>query len=107
MGARNCQVPHNRHFGGYNATAFGRSAGAGTMPVQRHVVVIVRQDGGVEVHALKEWLRQHPNILPGVDPNSTISHQLRAALLRQNWAKEETPSEFRMFPPEPMLTLQS
>ena len=36
------------------------------MPVQRHNVVIPREDGGVEVHPLKEWLRQHSDILPGL-----------------------------------------
>ena len=39
--------------------------------MQRHNVVIPREDGGVEVHRLKEWLRQHPALtaadIAGID----------------------------------------
>lgn len=69
------------------------------MPVQRHNVVIPRQDGGVEVHPLKEWLRQHPDILPGMDPGMTTTHQLRNALRRVGWAMQETPTEIRLIKP--------
>jgi len=69
------------------------------MPVQRHNVVIPRGDGGVEVHPLKEWLRQHPDILPGLDPNSSTSHQLRNALRRLGWTMQETPTEIRLIQP--------
>jgi Fructose-bisphosphate aldolase class-I len=32
-------------------------------------IVLPREDGGVELYAMKEWLRQHPQHLPpGVDP---------------------------------------
>jgi endonuclease len=49
--------------------------------VQRHSVVIPREDGGIEVYPLKEWLRQHPEQTPsGLHPNSSTSHQLRNAL---------------------------
>ena len=69
------------------------------MPVQRHNVVIPREDGGVEVHPLKEWLRQHPDTLPGVDPSSNTSHQLRNALRRLGWTMQETPIEIRLIKP--------
>lgn len=72
------------------------------MAIQRHVVVIPRHDGGVEVHPLKEWFRQHPDQMPsGLDPNPTAStsHQLRSALLKMGWTKQETPTEFRLFAP--------
>jgi hypothetical protein len=69
------------------------------MPVQRHNVVIGRDDGGVEVHPLKEWLRQNPEVLPGFDPNSSTSHQLRNALRRIGWTMQETPSEIRLIKP--------
>ena len=32
--------------------------------VQRHDVVVASEDGGVEVHRLKGWLRQHPHEIP-------------------------------------------
>ena len=66
--------------------------------VQRHSVVIPREDGGVEVHPLKEWLRQNPGIVP-LDPRSTTSHQLRSALRRLGWTMQETPSEVRLLKP--------
>ncbi|WP_083585901.1 endonuclease NucS domain-containing protein [Chelatococcus daeguensis] len=69
------------------------------MPVQRHNVVIPLEDGGVEVHPLKEWLRQHPDVLPGIDPNANTSHQLRSALRRLGWSMQETPTEVRLMKP--------
>lgn len=68
------------------------------MSVQRHNVVIPLEDGGVEVHPLKEWLRQHPDVLD-LDPSSSTSHQLRAALRRQGWSMQETPTEVRLIKP--------
>lgn len=70
------------------------------MPVQRHSVVIPREDGGVELHALKEWLRQHPEELPaGLDATSSTSHQLRNGLRRLGWTMQETPTEVRLIKP--------
>lgn len=69
------------------------------MPVQRHNVVIPREDGGVQVHPLKEWLRQNPDVLPGIDPSSSNSHQLRSALRRAGWSMQETPTEVRLIKP--------
>lgn len=77
------------------------------MPVQRHNVVIPREDGGVEVHPLKEWLRQHPDILPDFDPNSSTSHQLRGALRRLGWTMQETPTEIRLIKPGTALSSQT
>ena len=51
--------------------------------IDGHNVVIPREDGGVEVHPLKEWLRQHPDQVPaGLDATSSTSHQLRYGLRR-------------------------
>ena len=70
------------------------------MAVQRHNVVIPREDGGVEVHPLKEWLRQHPDeVPPGLDATSSTSHQLRSGLRRLGWSMEETPTEVRLIKP--------
>jgi hypothetical protein len=70
------------------------------MSIQRHSIVIPREDGGVEVHPLKEWLRQHPAENPtGLDPSSNTSHQLRSALRRAGWTMQETPSEIRLIRP--------
>jgi len=68
--------------------------------VQRHIVVIPNEDGGVQVHPLKEWLRQHPDENPtGIDPSSSTSHQLRNAMRRAGWTMQETPSEVRLIKP--------
>jgi hypothetical protein len=70
------------------------------MAIQRHSVVIPREDGGVEVHPLKEWLRQHPDENPtGLDPSLSTSHQLRGALKRAGWTLQESPSEVRLVKP--------
>jgi len=66
--------------------------------VQRHSVVIQRDDGGVEVHPLKEWLRQHPDVVP-LDPSNVTSHQLRNALRQLGWKMETTPDEVRLIKP--------
>lgn len=74
------------------------------MPVQRHNVVISRDDGGVEVHPLKEWLRQHPEeVPPGLDPTSSTSHRLRAGLRRLGWTQQETPTEIRLVRPDSLM----
>jgi hypothetical protein len=67
--------------------------------VQRHNVVIPREDGGLEVFPLKEWLRQHPEVATGLDPNFTSSHQLRNALRRLGWKMDESPTEVRLIKP--------
>jgi hypothetical protein len=62
--------------------------------------VVPREDvGGVEVYPLKEWLRQHPDILPGINPNATNSHGLRKALVDLGWTMQETPTEIRLIKP--------
>lgn len=69
--------------------------------VQRHSVVISRDDGGVEVYPMKEWLRQNPDRVPaGFDATSSTSHQLRAGLRHLGWTMQETNSAVRMIPPE-------
>jgi endonuclease len=74
------------------------------MAVQRHNVVIPREDGGVEVHPLKEWLRKHPEIPTGLDPNLSTSHQLRGALRRLGWNMQESPTEVRLIKPSAETT---
>ncbi len=68
--------------------------------MKRFSVVIPREDGGVEVHPMKEWLRQHPDSIPtGLDPTSSTSHQLRNALRKQGWLVQESASEVRLIVP--------
>jgi hypothetical protein len=68
--------------------------------VQRHSVVVPRDDGGVEVYPLKEWLRQHPDQVPsGLDATASTSHELRRGLIRLGWTLQETPTEIRLIKP--------
>jgi endonuclease len=54
------------------------------MPFQRHSVVIPRDDGGVEVYPLKEWLRKHPDeVPPGLDATSAPRISCEAACVVQ------------------------
>jgi hypothetical protein len=69
--------------------------------MKRFVVVIPKEDGGVEFYRMKEWLRQHPDRVPkGLDPTSRTSHQLRDGLKRLAWAVHETESQVRLVPPD-------
>ena len=68
--------------------------------MKRFNVVLKRDDGGVEVHAMKEWLRQHPDHVPsGLDATSSTSHQLRNGLKKLGWSVQETETEIRLHPP--------
>lgn len=68
--------------------------------MKRYNVVIPREDGGVVVYAMKEWLRQHSDSTPaGLDPTGSTSQQLRNGLRKMGWTVQETDSEFRLFPP--------
>lgn len=68
--------------------------------MKRFYIVIPKEDGGMEVYAMKEWLRQNPQHVPtGLDATSSTSHQLRNGLRRQSWSVQETTSEVRLIPP--------
>jgi endonuclease len=70
--------------------------------MKRFSIVIPKSDGGVEVHAMREWLRQHPDQVPsGFDATTSTSHQLRGALKRLGWSVDENDSEVRLIPPGP------
>lgn len=68
--------------------------------MQRFNVVIPKEDGGIELYSMKEWLRQHPDhIPPGLDPTSSTSHQLRNGLKRMGWSVDSLPHEVRLVMP--------
>jgi hypothetical protein len=65
--------------------------------MKRFNVVVPKDDGGVELYPMKEWLRRHSeSIPPGMDPTSNTSHQLRDRLVRLGWSVQETPGEVRL-----------
>jgi hypothetical protein len=67
--------------------------------VKRFNIVVPKEDGGVAVYPMKEWLRQHPQHLPpGLDATASTSHQLWKGLRRLGWSVQETASEVRLFP---------
>ncbi len=64
-------------------------------------VVIPLGDGGVELHPMKEWLRQHPDRIPiGLDATASTSHSLRNGLRKLGWSVQETETDVRLVPPE-------
>jgi len=66
---------------------------------QRHLVVIPKTSGGVEVYPLKEWLRSNPEQLPSDMTTRNTSHTLRAGLKKLGWKRQDTEDEVRLFPP--------
>ncbi|MFA5291752.1 MAG: endonuclease NucS domain-containing protein [Phycisphaerae bacterium] len=68
--------------------------------MKRFNVVLPKEDGGVEIYRMKEWLRQHPGHIPtGVDPTYCTSHKLRDMLKKLGWSVKETASEVRLLQP--------
>lgn len=68
--------------------------------MQRFNVALPKEDGGIEIYPMKEWLRQHPeHIHTELDPTSSTSHQLRNVLKKQGWSVQETANEVRLFLP--------
>lgn len=68
--------------------------------MQRFIIVIPKEDGGIELYPMKEWLRQHPDhIPPGLDPTSSTSHQLRNGLKKMGWSVDSLPNEVRLVKP--------
>lgn len=71
----------------------------------RFNVVLAREDGGLEVHPMKEWLRLHPEHIPaGLHPTNSTSHQLRDGLRRKGWTVQSAPDEVRLLPPGDLAT---
>ena len=68
---------------------------------KRFLIVTKGPTGGIELHRMKEWLRQHRSELPaGMTPEHRNSHQLRDLLKRQGWTVNETHDEVRIVSPE-------
>ena len=66
----------------------------------RFNVVLSRDDGGLEIHPMKEWLRTHPEHVPvGLHASNSTSHQLRDGLRRRGWIVQTTQDEVRLLPP--------
>ena len=66
----------------------------------RFIVVRSLDNGGLDIHPMKEWLRQNPGFVPvGMDATSTNSRQLLAGLKKNGWLFEENEEEVRLFPP--------
>lgn len=68
--------------------------------MKRFNIVLPKDDGGVEVHPMKEWLRQHPgHLLPGLDATASTSHQLRNGLKKLGWSVQELPDQVQLTMP--------
>lgn len=70
------------------------------MAIKRFFVAIPKEDGGVELHPMKQWLRQHPSEVPdGFDATTSTSHQLRSALRARGWTVQESSHDVRLIRP--------
>jgi hypothetical protein len=68
---------------------------------RRFLIVTKNSAGAIEVHAMKKWLREHPDQMPtDFTPLHKTSHQLRNELRRMGWLVEETDDEVRLMRPE-------
>ena len=66
----------------------------------RFIIVIASEDGSVEAHPMKQWLREHPDQVPqGLDATGSTSHQLRNGLRRSGWSVQESEEEVQLSPP--------
>ena len=71
--------------------------------MQRFNVVIPKEDGGIELYPMKEWLRQNPDhIPPSLDATASTSHQLRDGLKKMGWSVETLTNEVRLIMPGTM-----
>ena len=68
--------------------------------MKRFNIVIAKNDGGVEIYPMKEWLRLHPDRVPaGLDATSSTSHELRNGLKKVGWSVQNTDNEVRLAMP--------
>ncbi len=68
--------------------------------MKRFNVFVPKEDGGVEVYPMKQWLRHHPEHIPSrLDATNSTSHQLRDGLRRNGWTLRETPTETQLVMP--------
>ncbi len=70
--------------------------------MKRFNVVVPKEDGGIELYPMKQWLRQHPERVPsGLDATTSTSHELRNGLKKVGWSVQDTESEVRLVMPGP------
>ena len=68
--------------------------------VKRFNVVIGKDDGGVELYPMKEWLRHIRESVPlGLDATTSTSHELRNGLKKMGWSVQCTDNEVRLVMP--------
>lgn len=70
--------------------------------MQRHNIVFPKEDGGIEIHPMKEWLRKNPEYIPaGLEfSKKPTSHQVRSELKKAGWTIfSESPTEIRFLMP--------
>ena len=66
---------------------------------RKYYVVI----NGVVQGRVKEWLRQHPDVLPGIDPGDKITHDLARRLKRLGWSEVVNTDSVYLSPPVTVL----
>ena len=99
-------MPRSRELGmkGFELTANRLLAidcwSLGAYSLKRFNVVISKDDGGVELYPMKEWLRGHLDFVPaGLSATLSTSHQLRNGLRKAGWTVQELADEVRLIVP--------
>ena len=69
---------------------------------KRFLIVTKGPDGAMQLHNMREWLRQNPQHIPQgmTTDQQTNSWSLRRGLRREGWGHDETDSEVRLLHPD-------
>lgn len=69
------------------------------MGIQTHFVIVSDAAGNSKRAPMKTWLRENRDVLQGVDPTLTTSHQLRAMLRQLGWQQKDTGEHILLIQP--------
>src|SRR5690348_8314164 len=63
------------------------------------VAIVNSTDNSETVTPMKIWLRNHPDRYP-FNPSEKNSRTIARWLIQNGWSHKETPTEFRLYPPD-------
>lgn len=63
------------------------------------VAIVNPNDNSEIVSPMKAWLKDHPDRYP-FDPSENHSRKVARWLIQNGWSRKETPTEFRLYPPD-------
>jgi hypothetical protein len=55
--------------------------------MKRYNIVVAKEDGGIQIYTMKDWLRQHPEHIPsGLDATASTSRQRYRRIAEEVWS---------------------